>query len=294
MKNTMWKFLGIGLAAAIAISPVAQAQMGQQGMGSQGMGSQGMSQPQQQGMGQQGTGTQGTQGTAQTPPATQPPASAEEEAAYKKVSSSVDAKQVVTDATDFLKKFPSSRYASLVYAQLAMAYLQQGEGDKAGSAAQKSIQLNPNGPDAYPVIAMVSSHQIPDGPGAAQKIKATEDYANQGIQLLNALQKPPEVCDLDFTTKRNEKLAMCHSALGLAYLHEGKGGMAVQHLLEATKLEAPPDAMDMYLLAVAYDATGQFGPAASSFEAACPKFQGDMQQRCNDLLKEERKKAPKQ
>jgi tetratricopeptide (TPR) repeat protein len=293
MKNTMWKFLGIGLAAAIVISPAARAQMGQQqqGMG-QGMGSQ------SQTMGttpQQSQGQQGTQATPpQTPPATQPPASAEEEAAYKKVAASSDPKQLIADATDFLKKFPASRYNASVYAQLSMAYFLQGDGDKAGAAAQKALQLNPTSPDALPVMAMVTSHQIPGGPGSAPKIQATENYANQGIQQLNALTKPAEISDADFTAQRNVKLAMCHSALGLAYLHEGKGSMAVQHLLEATKLETPPDAMDTYLLAVAYDATNQFGLAVTSFEAACPKLQGEMQQRCNDLLKEEKKKAPKQ
>jgi Tfp pilus assembly protein PilF len=285
MKNTMWKFLGIGLAAAIVISPVARAQMGQQGMGQ----SQGMGQPQQQGQGQQGT-----QGTAQTPPATQPPASAEEEAAYKKVAASADAKQLVTDATDFLKKFPSSRYSAQVYAQLAMAYLQEGEGDKAGSAAQKSIQLNPNGPDAYPVIAMVSSHQIPGGPGSGPKIQATENYARQGISLLNAVTKPPEISDADFTTQRNVKLAMCHSAMGLAYLFENKGTMAVQEMAEAVKLETPPEPMDMYLLGVAYQSTGQHVQSVASLESACPKLTGEMQQRCVGLLADEKKLVPKQ
>ncbi len=282
MKNTMLKFLGFGLAAVVVISPVARAQMGQQ---QQGMGSSGMAQAQQQ--------QQTPPPAAQTPPATPPPVDPAEEAACKKVTGkSTDAKQTISDSNDFLKKYPSSRCAGSVYAQLAMAYLQEGKGDEAGAAAQKALQLNPNNADALPVMALVSSHQIPSGLGAAQKIQATENYARQGISLLNALQKPAEVSDVDFTTQRNEKLAMCHSAMGLAYLNEGKNMLAVQELAEATKLETPPDAMDMYLLAVAYDGTNQSSQAATTLEAACPKLQGEMQARCNDLLKEVRKKAP--
>jgi tetratricopeptide (TPR) repeat protein len=291
MKNTIWKFLGVVLAAAIVISPVARAQMGQQqqGMG-QGMGSQ------TQTMGttpQQGQGQQGTQATPpQTPPATQPPASAEEEAAYKDFSASTDSKQIVTKATDFVKKYPSSRYASLVYATLAMAYLQEGDGPKAGAAAQKSIQLNPNGPDAYPVLAMVTSHEIPGG--TSPKVQATENYARQGISLLNALTKPAEISDADFTAKRNEKLAMCHSAMGLAYLFENKATMAVQELEEAIKLETPPDSMDQYLMGVAYQATGKHAQAVASLTPACPKLQGEVQQRCIGLLADEKRLVPKQ
>lgn len=281
MKNTMLKFLGIALTAAVSISPVARAQMGQQGMGSQGMG-----QAQQQ--------QQTPPPAAQTPPATPPPVDPAEEAAYKLASvRTTDGKQIVTASNDFLKKYPNSRYAGLVYAQLAMAYLQQGEGDKAGAAAQKALQINQDSPDALPVMAMVTAHLI-TGARDTQRIQQTETYANHGIQLLNALQKGPDVTDVDFTTQRNERLALCHGALGLAYLHESKGPLAVQHLVEATKLENPPDASDMYLLAVAYDSTGQNALAISTSEAACPKLSGPMQQRCIDFLKEVKAKAPKQ
>jgi len=286
MKNTILKFIGLGLAAALVVVPGALGQMGQQ----QGTGSQGMGQGQQQGQAQQPP-----PGAAQTPPATPPPVDPVEEAACKKaIGKSTDAKQVVSDSNDYLKKYPTGRCAGQVYAQLSMAYLQQGDGDKAGAAAQKAIQLNPNSPDALPVLAVVSSHEISGGPGSAQKIQATENYAHLGIQILNALQKPPDVSDVDFSTQRDEKLALCHSAMGLALLFERKGTLAVQELSAATKLESPPEPMDLYLLAVAYDAAGQINQAVTTFEAACPKLTGEMQQRCIGLLSEEKKKAPAQ
>jgi Flp pilus assembly protein TadD len=282
MKTTILKFLGIALAAVV-ILPVAHAQMGQQ----QGMG-------QSSGMGQ----SQAQQGQQAAPPAQAPAAApmdpAEDAACKKAMAKSTDTKQVAADSNEYLKKYPSGRCAGKVYAQLAMAYFIEGEGDKAGAAAQKALQINANDPDALPVMAIFTAHQISGGPGSAPKIKQTEDFANQGIQLLNGLTKPsPDITDADFATQRDAKLSMCHSALGLAYLFEGKGALAVQHLSMATKLTTPPDSMDMYLLAVAYDSTGQFGQAVTTFEAACPKLTGEMQQRCVGLLAEEKKKAPK-
>jgi hypothetical protein len=282
MKNTILKFLGIALAAVV-ILPVARAQMGQ-GMGT-GMGSSMGTHPSQ-------AGPPPVQNppAAQTPPAAVDPA---EDAACKKVmGKSTDPKQVATDSNDYLKKYPTGRCAGKVYAQLSMAYFQQGDGDKAGAAAQKSLQINANDPDALPVMAMVSAQKIQPGPGLAQKIQQSENYANQGINLLNALTKPPDVTDVDFTTQRDAKLAMCHSALGLAYLWENKGPLAVQHLTMATKLENPPEALDMYLLAVALDSTGQFAQSVADYEFACPKLTGEVQQRCIGLLAEEKKKAP--
>jgi Tfp pilus assembly protein PilF len=273
--------LGIALAAVV-VMPVEQAQMGQsQGTGmAKGQGTtQGMAPPPAQ-----------TAAPTQTPPPAVDPA--EEAACKKAMSKSTDAKQVIADSNEYLKKYATGRCAGRVHSQLAMANLQQGDGDKAGAEAQKALAADPNDPNALPVMAIVSAHQITGGPGSAPKIKQAEDYANQGINVLNALtNSSPDISEADFTTQRDAKLAMCHSALGLAYLFEQKGPLAVQHLTMATKLENPSEPMDMYLLAVAFDATNQFSQAVTEFEAACPKLPTEMQQRCSGLLAEDRKKA---
>ncbi len=275
MKNTMLKFLGIALAA-IVILPVARAQTGSSGMGQ---------------------GRQSGPPPPQTPPTAATPtgaADAAEEAAFKKLVADVsDPKLLVPDSKDFLKKYPNSRYASQVYAQLAGAYVQQGDAPSAGAAARKAVELNPNSPDALPILALVSSHEITEtGQVSVPKIKATEDYARQGIQLLNTLQKPPDATDADFSMRRDQKLAMCHSAMGLAYLYESKGTQAVQELSAAVKLETPPEPQDMYLYAVALDAVGQDGPAITQLEGACPKLSGEMQQRCISFMADVKRKAP--
>jgi Flp pilus assembly protein TadD len=290
MKNMTWKFLGMGLTALISISPVARGQMGQQGMGQQsGMGG-GMSHSTQTGQ----QSTQGTQQTpppqAQTPPAALPPVDPVEEADYKKVTGKhSDPKVMVADATDFLTKYPKSRYNSIVYAQLANAYLQLGDPDKTGSAAQKAVDLNPDNPDAVSLLAYVFLRGTKAGPVTMERVRVTEALARHGIQLLNALQKPPEVSDADFDTARKEKLSMCHSAMGYAYLNESKNQEAAQELVEAIHLSSSPDPVDQFLLGVAYESSKQYAQALTAYEA-CAKDPA-IGPRCAQGLKDVKDKA---
>jgi tetratricopeptide (TPR) repeat protein len=290
MKKTTLKFLGMGLATAVCLSPVARGQMGQQ----QGMGQQ-QTMSHQQSTGQQTQGqTPPGQPQAQTAPATPPPVNPQEEADYKKLSAdkSTDWKAIVTQTNDFLKKYPDSRYNSMVYYKQASAYLQLGDAKMAGGAAQKSYDLNPDNVDVLPLMAYLIARQIGEGPGAAQKTKAAEDYAHKAIQMLNNLQKQPDMSDADFEAQRKEKLSMAQSALGLAYLNENKAMEAAQALSEAIHLSAVPDPVDEYLLGVAYDNTQKYSQAVTAYEA-CAKdpLIGD---RCRANLKDAKEKAAHQ
>ncbi len=288
MKITTWKFLGLGLAALIAFSPAAHGQMGQQTTDSrtQGMGATAPALQVGQQSSQGTTQTQTPPGQAQTPPAALPPVDPVEEAAYKKITAKGgDPKVVTAEAKDFLTKYPKSRYAANVLTQLASAWLQLGDKDRAAAFAQQAVGLNPASPDAVSLLAYLSSRMLESGPGTLQdRIKATETYAHQGIQLLNAMQKPPEMPDADFNATRNEKLSMCHSAMGLAYLNDNKPDEAAQELAEATHLSATPDPVDLFLLGFAYENTKHYTEAAAAY-AACAK-DPQIGDRCSAGLKD--------
>jgi len=168
--------------------------------------------------------------------------------------------------------------------------LQLQDAGKAQAAAQHAVDLNPASPDAVSLLAYV--YLRGSDPVTMERIKATETYARQGIQMLNALQKTPEMSDADFNTARNEKLSMCHSAMGLAYLSENKSQEAAQELSEAVRLSSVPDPVDQYLLGAAYEANKQYSQAITAY-TACAKdpLIGD---RCSAGLKETKDKAAHQ
>ena len=251
----------------LSAASFAQGMGGQQG--SSGMG--GQQPPPQQ--------TPPTQGQA-TPPATPPPVDPAEEAAFKKLAKvdNADANAVSNQATTFLNKYPSSKYAAQVYAQLAGAYMQLDQADKALVAGMKSLELSHNtNVDALAVMAVVTSRRFdPKKPTAAADLAATEGYGRQGIQLLTALVKPADADEATFTKTKNQRLAMCYSGLGLALLNEGKYAEAAQNFGEATKLENPPEPVDLYLLASALFDSKQFTQAVVAYND-CVKEAGQMQ-----------------
>jgi tetratricopeptide (TPR) repeat protein len=294
MKITGLKVFGIALAASLAI-PAASFGQGMGGQQGGGMGS-GMGGQQQQ------QNPPPAQGQA-TPPATPPPVDPVEEAAFKKLAKAdnADATAVSNQASDFLKKYPTSKYAAQVYAQLAGAEMQLDHPDKALVAGKKSLDLSHDtNVDALSVMAVVMSRRFdPQKPTAAADLAAIEAYARQGIQLLNGLVKPPEADEATFTKTKSQRLAMCYSGLGLALLDEGKNAEAAQNFAEATKLENPPEPVDLYLLGTALFESKQFAPAVTAFES-CIKEAGAMQGmedlsgRCKSKLTESKKQAATQ
>ena len=293
MKKMMGKILcpAAGLLLALPLSAWAQ-QMGSQ------IGQQQQTQQQQGQTGQGQTGQSQTppgQTTAQ-PPAAQPaapPVDPAEEAAYKDFSAlkGDDPAVMIKQGEAFITKYPSSHYLGTVYAQLTVAYMNAGDEGKMNAAGDKALAITPNNVDVLPVMAMATSRRL--NPGDADypaKLRKTLTFANQGIQSLNSLQKPAAMTDEQFARARDEKLAMCHSALGLADLDQSKPVEATQEFTEALKLEATPDPVDQYLLGMTLMQQNQFAQAQTSFEA-CAKPGTAMADRCKQQADTAKKQA---
>ncbi|MGH9591442.1 MAG: hypothetical protein ACRD5L_00015, partial [Bryobacteraceae bacterium] len=143
------------------------------------------------------------------------------------------------------------------------------------------------------VMAMVSSRRIdPGGLDADQKLRMTETYGRQGILLLNQLQKPADMPDADFAHARDEKLAMCHSGLGLVDYDRQKFVEATQEFTEALKLESDPDPVDQYLLGLSLMGAKQYSQAVTVLDA-CSK-NSVMSANCKPKLDEAKKLAAMQ
>lgn len=291
MKINLNKALGFALASLIVLPAASWAQgMGQQGSGS-GMGS-GM------GSNKQAPPTTGQQGTQTAPPAAAPAVDPKEEAAFKAwivaTNKSTDPKSVAQAGEDFIKKYPNYHSVDLVYGQLANAYKQLNDPDKAEADALRAIEKNPNSPDGLCVFSVVISRRYnPGDPNATQKFADVEKYSRHGIDVLTTMTKPQDQADADFGKIRDAKLSLCYSGLGLVEYKEEKSADAAIQFAEAIKREDPPDSVDQYLLGMSLVDTKQYSGAVSAFQD-CLKDPGQMQKACADQLADAKKKAGSQ
>jgi len=281
MKKMMGKILcpAAGLLLALPLSAWAR-QKGIQ------MGQQPPTQQQQQGQPPPGQPATPAQPAA-------PPVDPAEEAAYKDFGAAKpdDPNAMIKLGEAFITKYPNSHYLGTVYAQLTVAYMNAGDENKMNAAGDKALEITPNNVDVLPVMAMATSRRL--NPGDADypaKLRKTQTFANQGIQSLNSLQKPAAMTDEQFARARDEKLAMCHSALGLADLDQNKPVEATQEFTEALKLEATPDPVDQYLLGMTLMQQNQFAQAQTAFES-CAKPGSAMSDRCKQQADTAKKQA---
>jgi len=256
-------------------------------------------QQQQQGQGQ-------SQGQQQPPPPTTgaqpgqpaapaaPPVNKEEEDAYKaffELKAGGDNEAMISSGEAFLKKFPESRYRESVYSRLAQAYLGTSQLDKMLVAGEKALELNPDDVDVLAVVSFGMLRRFnKDDLDAEQKLEKAERYAKRGITVLSAMQKPEGLAEEDFQRAKNEKLSMCNSGLGLAYLHRQRYVDSIAAFEQATTLTASADPTDLYLLAILYEATRRYADAATTF-AKCGEPQWAWQDRCKQGAEKNKKLA---
>lgn len=223
-------------------------------------------------------------GQTATPPAT-PPVNQEEEDAYKAFyeAKGSDPVAIIAAGEGFLKKFPESRYRESVYSRLAQAYLNSDDPqklEKLAVAAEKALQLNPDNVDVLSVYSYSMLRRFdPNALDAEQKLNKAETTAKHGIELLNSMQKPAAITDEDFARAKNEKLAMCRSGLGLAYLHRQRYTDATTELEQATTLISNPDPTDLWLLALVYQGSKRYQEAAGAF-GRCSEIEWPWKDRC--------------
>lgn len=192
-----------------------------------------------------------------------------EEAAYKNVlaAQNADPQMQIQAGEDFLAKFPMSQYAGGVYGMLTTAYYTTGNTDKMFAAGAKALELNPDNVDVLALLAMAIPRRVkpttPDGP---QQLQKAEQYAHHAIELIPNMAKPESVDDATFEKAKNDKLALCHSGLGLLDINNKKWDDARNELTQATQLASSPDPVDFYLLGNADDQASYLHGAIAAYE----------------------------
>ena len=199
----------------------------------------------------------------------QPKINKAEEAAYKNVlaAQGSDPAMQIQVGEEFISKFPMSKYVGGVYGLLTTAYYSTGNTDKMFAAGAKALELNPDNVDVLALLAMAIPRRVkantPDGP---QQLQKAEVYAHHAIELLPALPKPETVDDASFEKAKNDKLALCHSGLGLLDINHQKYEDARNELTQAVQLASSPDPVDYYLLGNADAQASYMNGAIAAYE----------------------------
>lgn len=224
----------------------------------------------------------------------QPAVNPEEENAYKAffdLKGTADEQAMISSGEAFLKKFPESRYRESVYSRLTQAYLNVGQLDKMLVAGEKALEINANDVDVLSVLSFGMLRRFNrDDLDAEQKLEKAERYAKRGIDILNVLAKPEAMTEENFVRAKNEKLSMCHSGLGLSYLHRQRYVDSIAAFEHATTLAPSPDPTDLYLLGILYEATKRYADAATTF-TKCSEPPWAWQDRCKQGAEKNKKLA---
>jgi tetratricopeptide (TPR) repeat protein len=192
-----------------------------------------------------------------------------EEAAYKNVlaAQGADPAMEIQVGEDFITKFPMSRYVGGVYGMLTTAYYTTGNTDKMFAAGAKALELNPDNVDVLALLAMAIPRRVkPNTPDGPQQLQKAEVYAHHAIELIPSLAKPDTVDDATFEKAKNDKLALCHSGLGLLAIGHSKFEDARTELTQAVQLASSPDPVDYYLLGNADAQSSYMNGAVAAYE----------------------------
>jgi tetratricopeptide (TPR) repeat protein len=203
-----------------------------------------------------------------------------------------DAPNKIQAGEDFLSKFPTSSYATYVYQYLTVAYIQAGQVDKGVSTGEKAIQVNPSDYRTMAVLSQTISRTVTDStPDAASKLAKAEGDAKGAIAGAETWVKPDSMPEANFTTLKNQTLAMAHASLGLVALHKRNFEAAIPDLEQAVQLGSNTDPTNYYLLGVAQENSGHPDKAVPNFEKCAAVKGTNLTSTCVALVDQSQKEA---
>ncbi len=234
-------------------------------------------------------------GAAATP-APAPKVDPQEEADYKAFFELKpdDADQHIALGTAFVTKYPNSKYAEAVYAQMTNAEYKKQNFDKMFADGDKAIALNPDDVTVLVITGWVIPHTYnPDDPQAEAKLAKAEKYEKHALEILPTLTKPAAMAsmsDADFAKAKTESESQAHSGLGLVYFRQQNYDGAVTELTKAVATTSNPDPTDYFVLGFSLNKVNKYSDAADAF-TKCAAIPGGLQARCKQQADDAKKQA---
>jgi tetratricopeptide (TPR) repeat protein len=231
------------------------------------------------------------QSDQQPPPA--PKVDPAEEAAYKAFfdagASAPEAR--IQLGTDFLTKYPMSRYDESVYAGVVQAYYAKQDWKDFYAEADKGIAAYPDDVTMLAIVGWVIPHVFdPSSADASASLDKAEKYEKHAIEVIGAMQKPAGLTDDQFAQTKSVVLSEAHSGLGLVYFRRQKWSDSVSELQQSTQASATPDATDYYVMGIDLDRQSRYPEAADAY-SKCSQIASGLQDRCKQSADSSKKQA---
>lgn len=231
----------------------------------------------------------GTQPAAEAPKPVDPA----EEAAYKAFADIKpdDADKRIQAGEAYVQKYPSGRYADMVYSQLTTAEYAKQDLPKMYADADKALAINPDDVNVLTLVGWVIPHLYdPNDIEADRKLDKAEQYEKHALTLLPTLPKPPNMTDEQFAKAKAQAESEAHSGLGLVYFRRQKFAEAVEEFKKSTADSSSPDPTDYYVMGLCLTHLSRFTDAIDSFQK-CGQISGGLQDRCKQMVEQTKKQA---
>jgi tetratricopeptide (TPR) repeat protein len=225
-----------------------------------------------------------------------PPVNAEEDAAIQAFRAAPMTDMAKKDqlGEEFLQKYPQSRYRPEVYSMLVRGYLSLNQVDKMEAVGDKEIELNPNDAQTLAIVGSTLPRVMnASTPEPQKRLDKAEQYSKKALEVLPTLLKPAELSDADFLKAKDQTSALAYSGLGLVAFRRSKFAEAIPNFEQAVKLDAVPDPVNFYLLAISNEKTSHFDDAVNAF-TKCAAVPGGLQATCKTGADEAKKMATTQ
>lgn len=222
---------------------------------------------------------------------TPPPVSAEEDAAFKAFNDAPNDDPAKKDqsASDFLQKFPQSRYRADVYSWQVKYYFSVGKIDEMEVAADKELALAPNDAQTLAIVGSALPRKMnASTPDPEKRLEKAEQAAQKALDLLPTFPKPANMSDEMFAKAKDQTAAMAYSGLGLVAFRRGKFADAIAPLQKAVQLDPQPDPVNFYLLGICNEKASHFDDAVTAF-TKCSELPGSLQATCKSKIDEAKK-----
>ena len=201
--------------------------------------------------------------------------------------------KVVETGEKFASDFPQAdaNTKKFVMQRMMTSYQQKNDFAKTVEFGDKLLAIDPKDLPSLLTLSSILPERLPteEDKKAAQLDKAL-DYSNRAKAEIEALQKPAQITDEQWTTEKNKLLATVNSSIGLVHLNKKEYGKASKQYEISTNL-TKTNPIDFYRLGIAYTFLARnMAKELNELVAAMNQAQTELQNAQDAAVKDEKEK----